>query len=331
MASFVSSAFIVPILSADRSTLLRCGWTCPGSPAVGQRCRLTGDGICPAGVAARSSHPFRKVEQDAQSMVSQMSLGKVGRIMAGLDDIDGPAGRPPSVVPSATPPPPPPPPPAGDTAISAVPAAAPAPADMPPPPPRPAAELMPPPPAPPPPPPPVQPAPSAETPPPEPAQPPAEPVESVPPSPPPPALPVPDIVSSVKLSGPRPASPPPPPPAARPSRRWPRRAAGRNDLHRTRRGTPPVPSAPLRQRIRPRSRGSRRSGRSGLEPVRCRSGADRSGAPRPTTGSLRERRRGLSERRAQLTPDRDQEFSLDIRSATKGQYVVKPQVSEFYK
>ncbi|KAF0304526.1 WD repeat-containing protein 44 [Amphibalanus amphitrite] len=50
--------------------------------------------------------------------------------------------------------------------------------------------------------------------------------------------------------------------------------------------------------------------------------------PHSATGSLRQRRRGLTDRRAQLTPDRDQEFSLDIRSATKGQYVVKPQDEE---
>ncbi|XP_037089479.1 WD repeat-containing protein 44-like [Pollicipes pollicipes] len=43
-------------------------------------------------LVTRGSHPFRKVEQDAQSMVSQMSLGKVGRILAGLDDLDGPPG-----------------------------------------------------------------------------------------------------------------------------------------------------------------------------------------------------------------------------------------------
>ncbi|XP_043224187.1 WD repeat-containing protein 44-like isoform X2 [Amphibalanus amphitrite] len=273
------------------------------------------------GVAARSSHPFRKVEHDAQSMVSQMSLGKVGRIMAGLDDIDGPAGRPPSAAASSTPPP----------AADAAPAPAPAQADVPPQAQRAAAELMPPPPAPPPPP------PEAEReagPPPVAAQPPAEPV---PPSPPPPPLPlpVPDIVSSVKLAGPRPASPPPPPPpllppppqdSAAPPVAPPRRRKKRPPQDGARDSASSLGSAPPEEPPRepPREPAPARP-RASPPPVRR---GPELRPPHSATGSLRQRRRGLTDRRAQLTPDRDQEFSLDIRSATKGQYVVKPQDEE---
>ncbi|KAF0292197.1 WD repeat-containing protein 44 [Amphibalanus amphitrite] len=274
------------------------------------------------GVAARSSHPFRKVEHDAQSMVSQMSLGKVGRIMAGLDDIDGPAGRPPSAAASSTPPP----------AADAAPAPAPAQADVPPQAQRAAAELMPPPPAPPPPPPEAE---RGAEPPPAAAQPPVEPV---PPSPPPPSLPlpVPDIVSSVKLAGPRPASPPPPPPppllppppqdSAAPPVAPPRRRKKRPPQDGARDSASSLGSAPPEEPPREPPR-EPAPARPRTSPPPARRGPELR-PPHSATGSLRQRRRGLTDRRAQLTPDCDQEFSLDIRSATKGQYVVKPQVKE---
>lgn len=57
------------------------------------------EGVFPAG-GQRPSHPFRIIEQDAMSIQSMTSLGRVGRILAGSLDaasLSGGSGAPPAI------------------------------------------------------------------------------------------------------------------------------------------------------------------------------------------------------------------------------------------